>query len=794
MEDKRKNRKYYIIGGIVLWLFFLHYMINVYCAMEEEGVSSFFSGLGLGLSRMLSLRGFKVFPVPGRAITTTLLLTVVFAVVYLMIWSNQKMRRHVDQDTALADAKYLTGKELENYNSKFTEPIGKPTTKGFGNIILGQDFCQSMDNQATGRNCNVITIAGSGRGKSFRYVGPNLLQANASFIVTDPSGDLFRQYGRFFEHKGYKVKCFNLAKMHLSNHYNPFNYIHSDKDIMVLVDVLIANTTPPNSHSGDPFWEKAEAALFNAIIAYQFHYMEPEFRNFSTTLNMIRMGNVSEEGGGDEENKLGQMFEEKRAEDPNGFAFKQYGNFIMGAGKTIKSILVSCAFRIKAFDLEDLYELTKEDDIDLDSIGDEKTVIFIIIPTGEKTFNFLAALLYSQLFIRLYDYCETTAVFSQVVKDEKGELIRTFRANDPEDMKRAKAEAERFAKEIKKAVIVENPQMDWYELRTPKVINEDGSESGDDFIAYRKTYEEAEEAARDFKTAVVTKNGNHLPIHTRMMLDEFANIGSIPDFDTKVSTIRKYSISVNIILQSLKQLQKTYEKEWDTLTSNCDNIIYMGGGADTETTKWLSELIGKETRQVAGHSFQTNTSGSTNINAQAVELMAAYQLRTLKDKELIVLPVGLPVYRGKMYNTPEHPNWKYVKNADPYVFDQQKTDYFIAEEMRSSFGKKRNEEEAHGGVNEEESERKTEAVNRVRKQQAEEFSAGKDVNGEPLLGAADIIDAAKNTMGEQFGLNSSKDVRKAAESLITLNRDIGKIYTIYDKEPVDVRRKRAAGM
>ena len=793
MEDKRQYRKYYIIAGAVLWLLFLWFMIHVYCAMDENPELTLWTAFGEGFSRMLSSKFLKVFPLPMKAFTTTLVITVLAAIVIFMIISNEKMRAHANQETALADAQFLKGKALEEYNTKFTEPIGKPTTKGFGNIILAQGFYQSMDNEATGRNCNVITIAGSGRGKSFRYVGPNLLQANASYITTDPSGGLYRQYGNFFEHKGYKVKCFNIAKMNLSNHYNPFNYIHSDKDIMVLVDVLIANTTPPNKHGGDDFWEKAEAALFNAIIAFQYHYMDPEFRNFSTTLNMIRMGNVSEEGGDDEENKLSQLFESKRAEDPNGFAFKQYGNFIMGAGKTIKSILVSCAFRIKAFDLEAVYELTRKDDIDLDSIGDEKTALFIIIPTGEQTFNFLAAMMYSQLFIRLYDYCESTAIYSQVVRDEKGELIKTFRANDPEDMIRVKKVAERFADDIKNVEICENPQMDWFELRTPKVIKKDGTETGDEFVAYRKTYEEAMEAARDFKTARVCSNGEYLPIHTRMMLDEFANIGSIPDFDTKVSTIRKYAISVNIILQSLKQLQKTYEKEWDTLTSNCDNIMYMGGGADTETTKWLSELIGKETRQVAGHTF-SQKSGSTSINAQAVELLAAYQLRTLKDKELIVLPVGLPVYKGKMYNTLNHPNWKYVKGAPKYHFDQQKTDYFISEGLRTTYkAAALTAEEKHGGVLEDEKEeKKKEALNGAIRQRAEEFAAGKDTNGEPMLGEAAVIDAAKNTMGSQLGMNSQKDVQKAASSLIQLNKDIGKIYTVYGKEPIDKRRQKVS--
>lgn len=793
MSVRKKKILIYSISILGSWLLLFYFMIQVYCTQADNKEMTFLQALGGAWNRIVT-SPLKIFPIPVKAFGTTMLIALMIAFIAFIVISDEKTKAHYSREKAKGDAKWLKGKELEEYNKKYTEPFGSPSVKGFNNIILANDFYQSMDNKETGRNCNTIVIAGSGRGKSFRFVGPNLLNANASFITTDPSGSLFRQYGTFFEHKGYKIKCVNLAKMNYSNHYNPFTYLHTDKDIMVLVDVLIANTTPPESHSGDPFWEKAEAALFNAIIALQKHYLSEELQNFSTTLELIRMGNVSENGGGDDDTQLGRLFKQYELDEPNSFAVKQYGNFIMGAGKTIKSILVSCAFRIKAFDLQEIRELTSQDDLELDSVGDEKTALFIIIPTGEKTFNFLAAMMYSQLFIRLYDYCETTAVYSQLIKDEKGEVIKTFRAKDEADAKEVRKTAERFTEEIKHATIIYNRQMEWYELRTPKKADGHGYE----LISYRKTEEEAEEALSEYQTAHVTNNGEKLPIHTRLMLDEFANIGNIPDFDTKVSTIRKYAISTNVILQSIFQLQHgDYEKSWSTLTGNSDNIIYMGGGADTETTKWFSELIGKETRQVASQSFNRN-SGSMSISSEGIELAAPYQLRTLKNDELIVLPVGLPPFRGKMYDTLKHPNWHYVANAPKYRFDITKTNYFLTEELQSEYKpfSPADSDDFHGGYSfssleeKEMIESRNERVNKENQKIKKGISAGVSSTGDKIVSAPQGVDKKKDTVNTSLGIKSEKDVEAAAESMFTLNRSLGSLYTVYDSAPIDRMRKK----
>ena len=242
-------------------------------------------------------------------------------------------------------------------------------------MIKLENLCKSYNDKVVLNNINLeiadgetlAIIGGSGSGKSYNFVGPNLMQANCSYVVTDPSGGLFKEYGHFFERQGYHVKCFNLSRMSEGNHYNPFHYIHSDKDVEILVTTLISNTTPPDKSGGDPFWEKSETALLVALIAYLYHYCDEEMQNFSSVMKLMRAAD-SDENDSSQKSQLDYIFDGIENEDPNSFAVKQYKTFKMGAGKTLKGILISCAVRLQAFDLEDVATLTDSDDIELDNV------------------------------------------------------------------------------------------------------------------------------------------------------------------------------------------------------------------------------------------------------------------------------------------------------------------------------------------------------------------------------------------------------------------------------------------
>lgn len=667
----------------------------------------------------------RVFPLAAGTLHTIGAVLGFLTAVIALVAMNANLRRH--DDNAVGPDDWMA--DLKEYNKRLTEPFGEAGHDGKNNMILSQDMFLAMDNERTRRNMNICVIGGSGSGKSFMFVGPNLMQANCSFVITDPSGGLYRQYGKFLEYMGYKIKCFNLSHMEKGNHYNPFNYIHSDKDIEVLVTTLITNTTPPDAQKGEPFWEKSETALLVALIAYLHHYTYPSQQNFSNVMRLMRAAEISEEDSS-QSSTLDNIFEQIEQLEPESFAVKQYKTFKMGAGRTLKSILISCAVRLQAFDLRDVANLTDTDDINLDAVGDEKTALFIITPTGEKTFNFLAAMMYSQLFQRTYDYCENTAEFSMLVMDGENQLVRCYRADNEEQSKKRAQEAEEFLERAKKAKIVYRKDLEWYEL-----VTEDG-----EMVTYRGSEEEAEKALKLIRegghvvpNSTQSNGGQRLPVHTRLMLDEFANIGKIPNFDQVVATIRKYELSVSIILQSLAQIKKLYKDDWSDITGNCDTTIYLGGGADTETTEWVSKLLGKQTKTVMNISYGKG-GGNTSLNKQGVELYSPAQLRTMPEDECIVIPKSMYAYKGLKYKSLDHPMRPLVKELGPYYFSEEKRKILYENEELYAEEEDVPVEEEHGEVVPDENMDGIVRADREEQQlRAKEFEKNRDAEGQRIV-------------------------------------------------------------
>lgn len=707
----------YVMTGIIL----LHCMI----VMEDDSSLTMAEGITLGM-RHMATRPFEILPLPNGYIGNMLLIAFIGGLAALMLYLDAQIKKHDNPDTVLGGEKILS--DLRLYNKRFSDPIGKTTNDGPNNVILCKELYMAMANEVTKRNLNALIIGGSGSGKSFMYIGPNILQMNASFVVTDPSGGLCQGYGKILEYMGYHVKCFNISNMDKGNHYNPFNYIHSDKDIEILVTTLISNTTPPDKKGGDPFWEKSETALLVALIAYLYHYTDKRLQNFSNVMRLLRAAEI-DENDSTQKSPLDDMFDEVAQKDPDGFAINQYKTFKMGAGKTLKSILISCATRLQAFDLEDVMNLTDTDDIDLDSIGDEKTALFIILPTGEKTFNFLASMMYSQLFQRLYGYAETSAEYSQIVMDSDHQVVKTFRADSPNKKEKAKKDAKSFFKRAKAGTLLYNEYYDWWEVRTAQ----------NELVLHRGSKEEAEKAFVKLKHGSIVDNatrenhGQRLPIHVRLLLDEFANIGKIPDFPEKVATIRKYELSVSIVLQSLTQLKNLYKDNWEELSGNCDATLYLGGGADTSSTKWISELLGKETRIVMNTSFSKG-GGSTSYNRQGVELISPAELRTMDEDKCVIFIRSLPGYMGYKYKATEHPMWPLKQKLGSYYFNPELSARLLADSKNLSAENEIRQIHGNPVQEDEESAEAREAGNRMREQRAEEYKNNKDANGESLIG------------------------------------------------------------
>ena len=390
----------------------------------------------------------------------------------------------------------------------------------------------------TARNKNILVIGGSGSGKTRFFVKPSLLQMHSSYVVTDPKGQLLRETGKLLAHGGpkrdengkpvrdgrgkivyepYRIKVLNTINFSKSMKYNPLAYVRSEKDILKLVNVIIANTKGDGEKSSEDFWVKAERLLYCALIGYIWYEAEPEEKNFITLLELI---NACEAREDDETYKspVDVLFDELAQAQPEHFAVKQYVKFKMAAGKTLKSILVSCGARLSPFDIKELRDIMTEDELELDTMGDRKTALFLIMSDTDTTFNFVIAMLQSQLFNLLCD-------------------------------------------------------------------------KADDLY-----------------------NGR-LPVHVRCLLDEFANIGQIPNFDKLIATIRSREISASIILQSQSQLKTIYKDAADTIVGNCDVTLFLGG-KEKSTLKEISELLGKETIDSLNQSENRGAQTSHGLNYQ----------------------------------------------------------------------------------------------------------------------------------------------------------------------------------
>ena len=449
----------------------------------------------------------------------------------------------------------------------------------------------------TARNKNILVIGGSGSGKTRFFVKPSLLQMHSSYVVTDPKGQLLRETGKLLAHgapkldengkpvrdgrgkviyEPYRIKVLNTINFSKSMKYNPLAYVRSEKDILKLVNVIIANTKGDGEKSSEDFWVKAERLLYCALIGYIWYEAEPEERNFITLLDLL---NACEAREDDETYKspVDILFDDLAKKQPEHFAVKQYVKFKMAAGKTLKSILVSCGARLAPFDIKELRDIMTEDELELDTMGDRKTALFLIMSDTDTTFNFVIAMLQSQLFNLLCD-------------------------------------------------------------------------KADDFY-----------------------NGR-LPVHVRCLLDEFANIGQIPNFDKLIATIRSREISASIILQSQSQLKTIYKDAADTIVGNCDCTLFLGG-KEKGTLKEISELLGKETIDSLSQSENRGAQTSHGLSYQKLgkELMTQDEIAVMDGGKCILQLRGVRPFFSDKYDLTKHPRYKYLSDADKKnVFDVER--------------------------------------------------------------------------------------------------------------------------
>ena len=487
-------------------------------------------------------------------------------------------------------AVYLKGKNAKKYRHGIEYGSARWGTAADIAPYMDKDFFQNIPMTQTeritmasrpkqpkyARNKNILVIGGSGSGKTRFFCKPSLLQAHSSYVCTDPKGTLLPEIGTFLERKKYRIKCLNLINFRKSMRYNPLAYIRSEKDILKLVNALIMNTKGEGEKSSEDFWVKAERLYYSALIGYIWYEATEEEKNFITLLDLI---NASEAREDDEtyQSPVDLLFSQLEEREPDHFAVKQYRKFKMAAGKTLKSILISCGARLAPFDIKELRDLMEYDELELDTLGDQKTALFVILSDTDSTFNFVAALMYSQLFNLLCD-------------------------------------------------------------------------KADDFY------------------------GGRLPVHVRLILDEFANIGQIPNFDKLIATIRSREISASIILQSQSQLKTIYKDAADTIIGNCDSTLFLGS-KEKSTLKEISELLGKETIDLYNQSENRGSQVSHGLSYQKLgkELMTQDELAVMDGGKCIFMLRGVRPFLSDKYDLTRHPNYRYTADADPKnVFDMER--------------------------------------------------------------------------------------------------------------------------
>ena len=522
----------------------------------------------------------------------------------LLVWQKQSDAKKLRKGIEYGSARWGNAEDIKPYMSE--DP--------WMNIPLTATEALTMESRPKqpkyARNKNIVVIGGSGSGKTRFFVKPSVMQLNCSMVITDPKGTLIEECGKMLAkgppkkdkngnimkdksgkvvHEPYVIKVLNTINFSKSLHYNPFAYIRSEKDILKLVTTIIVNTKGEGEKASEDFWVKAEKLLYTALIAFIWYEGDEEEKNLNTLLDLLNESETREE---DEtyQNPVDMMFQELEERDPQHFAVRQYKKYKMAAGKTAKSILISCGARLAPFDIAELREIMSYDEMELDKIGDRKTALFLIMSDTDTTFNFVIAMLQSQLFNLLCD-----------------------KADD--------------------------------------------------------------------------EYGGRLPVHVRVIADEFANIGQIPQFDKLIATIRSREISASIILQSQSQLKAMYKDSADTILGNCDTTLFLGGKEKT-TLKEMSELLGKETIDLYNTSETRSNQKSFGLNYQKTgkQLMTEDEIAVMDGGKCILQIRGARPFFSDKYDITKHKNYRLL--AD----ENEKNRYKVEKELNPQYTPKSEEE------------------------------------------------------------------------------------------------------
>lgn len=624
----------------------------------------------------------------------------------MAFYFTDKVKLHNNLHIIKGSSKWANVREIVKKYAEFTDEKKGIYKNANNNAILSQNMYVSLNAQKHFKALNTLILGTTGSGKSRYFLKPNLLQMNSSYVVTDPKGEILDSCGEMLRRNGYRVRVFDILNMGNCDTYNPLKYCKKESDIKKVVQAFIKNTDASGGKGGskDPFWDDSMNAFLCAMVAFLTQCPKGDDRPyakipevtggmvyeaiFENICELTRMANAkwTKDCGidllpgvqlGDGKNntagasKLAAIFENLRhyeaklqecdiEEIEKPYCLHEWETFKIAPEKTSTTILMTVGVRLDPFNIEQVRQLTATDTIDLETFGTGRDALFLIIPPTDRTYNFLVAFLYTQLFDILYKTGAEGSLGSKILKLENGELVKYFPKAEVE------AGIDDQVNAIKHATIrkIDGP--------IEKIVSKKGKKSktiilddsyyeivdtNDNVISCRPTKQKAEQYLKDLQSAKLINGKNpKLPYHVRFLMDEFANIGELPEFKDKLATVRGYEISCTVICQSITQLKGMYPDDYEVVDANCPFTIFLGGDENTNN-EYLSKKIGKATVKGGNASMDSQNKASHSYGLEERELIKPEELGRLDYTQEIVLIYGEQPIQDTKVDYPGLPNY-----------------------------------------------------------------------------------------------------------------------------------------
>lgn len=699
--------------GVSVIAFYILCSYSAYQALNPRmDMAQCFSGLPTALASNPFLM-FSTKYSPGLAFGITLIIDMFI----FMTYSYNKLRVHQDINTIKGRTQWADPQEITN---KYAEFDGNDFRKSYYNCILSQNVYESLEAKKHFHALNTLILGTTGSGKTRYVLKPNMLQMNANYVITDPKGGTVTEIGECLRRHGYQIKVLDIATMENCDTYNPLVYCDREADVKKIVEAFIKNTDKSGGKGGgskDPFWDDSMNAFLCCMVSLLTMIPEgcdkpyaqmPEIMGgtifnatFANITELTRMANKKWNPNcgialrpdvklGDGKNntanasQLSAVFENIRSfeaerqdttidqiEKP--YTLREWENFCLAPEKTSTTILMTTAVRLDPFNIEQVKRLTSSDSLDLHNFGNEKCALFLIIPANDRTYNFLAAFVYTQLFDQLYHRCEAGLSQTSDIYFANRDHLKHFSREDVV-LGKDKEFFNRIQTEditVKEVVINGQVSKDIFDGYYDIYM-------GDTWLGRRPTKELAYKFKADLKNCKLKKavesGFQRLPIPMRFLIDEFPNIGEIPDFKDKISTVRQYDISCTVICQTITQLKGMYPDDYEVIDANCPQLIFLGGD-ENSNNKYLSEKMGETTKRGYNNSLD-NKKINSSYQLEGGALMRAEDFGRIDTNQTVLFIYGEQPIIDEKYDYPAHPNYKYTydyadgEHVNACIFDR----------------------------------------------------------------------------------------------------------------------------